>query len=508
MNYPAFIRSSRVRTGVAGAATLALLGVTTSSVVSHGGSSGVGDPYYPDYGNGGYDVGHYALDVKYVPGTDQLSGTATITARATEDLSRFNLDFGLPTSTVLVNGTKAKVTRTDDHELTVTPRKKVRAGSTMAVRVTYSGVPSETTIHGNDAWIQTDDGAIAMGQPEIAAWWFPSSDHPRDKATYEVTLRVPQGVEAISNGRLVSQRTDQRTDTWKWRQDKPMAPYLAFMAVGQFDVSSGTTPDGKYWLNAIASGGGAEGRQAKADLARTPEVVAWAARHWGPYPYDEMGAVAVRSDQSFALENQTRPTYSRDFWAEGSNLYPIVHEQAHQCFGNSVSLANWKDIWLNESYATYTEWLWSESQGQGTAKELLAAYYDARPASDRFWKVPVGDPGRGREFHIAVYERGAMSLHALRQRIGDEAFFRLSRSWAAARQHGNGNVAEFIAMAQEESGQDLEGFFRNWLHERRRPAPTAENGLQGVLPAPGATVPVPKSKPIMDDFHGEDEEHH
>ncbi len=494
----------RPRAAIAGASALLVVTATAASAAPTAGSAGIGDPYYPKYGNGGYDVSHYKLDLDYTPSSDLLTGTTTITATATQDLKRFNLDFGLKTSSVTVNGKRAKANQVDPHELVVTPQTPLKAGTAMTVVVTYAGVPSATQIDGLKPWVRTADGAVAVGEPEIAAWWYPSNDHPRDKATFDISVTVPKGVEAISNGRLVAQRFGKSADTWRWRETKPMATYLLFMAVGQFDVTQGTTADGKYWLNAIAANGGAEGEYAAADLARTPEVLAWESRQWGPYPFNEMGGVAPKADFGFALENQTRPVYTRGFWRNGPNIYVVVHEQGHQWYGDSVSVRNWRDIWLNEGFASFTEWLWSEQHGDGTGEELLASYYNGIPASSSFWTLRIGDPGKGREFSGAVYDRGAMTLQALRNRIGDPAFFQLMRNWAAQHKYKNGEIAQFTALAEKVSGEDLDGFFQNWLYTGSKPAKTAENGLDGV-PAAATTARVaePKSKALIDRVHDE-----
>ena len=493
-------RRSRVATAAAAAVLVAA--ATAASAAPGTGSAGIGDPYYPEYGNGGYDVTHYKLDLTYTPSSDLLTGTATLTVTPTADLKRFNLDFGLQTSSVTVDGKAARFNQADDHELVVTPKNPVKAGKSLTVVVTYAGVPSATEIDGLRPWVKTADGAVAVGEPEIAAWWFPSNDHPRDKATYDISITVPKGIEAISNGRLVAQRFGRSADTWRWRETKPMAPYLLFMAVGQFDVTSGTTEDGKTWVNAVASNGGSEGEYAAADLARTPEVLAWESRQWGPYPYNEMGGVAPAADFGFALENQTRPVYTRGFWRNGPNIYVVVHEQAHQWYGDSVSVQNWRDIWLNEGFASFTEWLWSEGHGEGTGEELLAAYYNGIPASSSFWSLRIGDPGKGREFSGAVYDRGAMTLQALRHRIGDPAFFQLMRNWARNHRYGNGEITQFIDLAERLTGEDLGSFFQNWLYTGSKPEATAENGLDGVTAAAAsARTAPPKSKTKIDHVH-------
>ncbi len=498
-------RPSRALRLIALAGALTLCGSATAQAAplaaraGSPGAPGIGDVYYPDYGNGGYDVQHYRIDLDYEPTTDQLAGTTTIRARATQDLSRFNLDFVLPVSSVTVNGTRARFDRSDPHELVITPRRVVRDGATMRVKVSYAGVPSQTEVDGLDPWVRTADGAVAVGEPEIAAWWYPSNDHPRDKATYAVNVTVPAGVEVLGNGTPKATQHHGDRDTWRWRERHPMAPYLAFIAIGQFDVTQGRTADGTPWVNAVASNGGSEGEYAQADLARTPEIIAWHTSKWGPYPFEAIGGVAPKADFGFALENQTRPVYTRGFWRGGSNIYVVVHENAHQWYGDSVSVDQWKDIWLNEGFASFAEWLWSEDHGEGSAQDLLMAYYDYYPADSSFWKLRIGDPGKGREFSGAVYDRGAMTLQALRNRVGDDDFFRIMRTWAQRHRYSNGYVMQFIVLAEKVSGQNLGSFFDAWLYQPTKPAMTPENGFPSSATAsPARRFLPPESKAKID----------
>jgi aminopeptidase N len=465
-------------------AAIGMVGAGAAWAAPDPGAPGIGDTYYPTYGNGGYDVTNYAIAVDYDPTTDQLVGQTTITARAMADLSSFNLDFGLTVSSATVNGKAAK-TSTEGLELTLTPAKPVARGTALTVVVKYSGKPGSVA---GSTWVKTADGAIAVGEPEIAAWWFPSNDHPRDKATYSVRLTVPSGVEALSNGTLSAHTSPAGKEVWSWRQGKPSATYLAFMAVGQFDITQGKTAAGIPMINAVAVGGGAEGAAAKKDLARTGEVVDWHAKHWGAYPFDATGGVAPKADFGFALENQTRPVYSRGFWSGGSAIGVVVHEQAHQWFGDSVSVDQWKDIWLNEGFASYTEWAWSEEHQAATAAQLFAESYSI-PSSSSSWNVKIGDPGKGNEFNGAVYNRGAMTLQALRVRVGEKDFAKIMRAWPEQRRYGNGRIWQFRTLAEKVSGEDLRSFFRAWLYTAAKPAATADNGVPAsAVPAPGAAL--------------------
>ncbi|TDB76095.1 M1 family metallopeptidase [Micromonospora sp. KC723] len=445
--------------------------------VSAPGSPGLGDSYFPTYGNGGYDVDHYDVRLRYDPATDRLTGTTTILAKATQDLSRFNLDFLLDVESVRVNGWAARFAREGSHELAVTAPRGITRGQALTIVVTYAGVPSETLVDGYTGWTRTADGALAVNEPESAWWWFPANDHPLDKATFDISVSVPAGVEVVSNGvqpRPALAEPGNRV-RWSWRTTTPTATYLAFLAIGQYDVVTDTAPNGQPVVNAYSTTLGELGPAARASIERTAEVVDWASGVFGPYPFEAQGGVAGPVDGiGFALETQTRPVYGPGFWRRGSNSYVVVHEQAHQWFGNSVSVAQWRDIWLNEGLATYAEWLWSEEQGEGTAQELFDFTYASYPENSGFWQVLPGDPGAGRIFHDAVYDRGAMAVHQLRLAVGDEAFFALLPAWTAAHRHGNATIAQFQASAERISGLDLDDLFTTWLFTAGRPAlPTA-----------------------------------
>ncbi len=467
------------------------------------GGPGIGDVYYPDYGNSGYDVSHYDIRLRYFPDTDRLTGITTILARATADLSSFNLDFLLDVASVRVNGWAAGFARSGVHELVVTPARPVSAGQSLTVVVQYSGVPSSVSAYGFTSWKRTADGALAVNEPEVAWWWFPSNDHPLDKATFDVSVSVPTGVEVISNGVQPRPPIDELLGwtRWIWRSVRPQATYLAFMAIGQYDIVTDTAPNGQPVINAYSQQLPADlADAARSSIERTAEIIDWESGIFGPYPFEAQGGVAGPPDGiSFALEDQTRPVYGPGFWRRGSNTYVVVHENAHQWFGDSVSVGQWRDIWLNEGFASYAEWLWSELQGEGTAQEVADFVYASHPADDAFWQVLPGDPGAADLFHDSVYDRGALTLHQLRLAVGDDAFFTILRRWAASQQYGNGSTDEFIALAERVSGQDLTDLFTTWLFTRGRPAlPTAmrasASASAGAAQAPTAgPVPAPKS---------------
>jgi aminopeptidase N len=436
------------------------------------GAEGIGDPYFPRAGNGGYDVTGYDIEIRYDPATGRLEGNTTITARATESLSRFNLDLRLAASAVTVDDQPAAI-RQDGGELQVTPAAPVRAGQPMVVRVDYAGVPSDISSGADQPWMRTADGAVAVGEPAIAAWWYPSNDHPSDKATVAVTVTVPAGVEAISNGALLGgpEPAEPGWEKWRWQESAPMTTYLAFVAIGQYDLVRRDTEFGPY-LAAYAQGLDPQvADAARSAVERTPEIIKILSGIFGPYPFSQLGGVVPNAPNlGFALETQTRPVYSPVFWGGGDpDVTVVVHELAHQWFGDSVSVSRWSDIWLNEGFATYAEWLYSERTGGSSAQESAAQTYAFFPADSEYWLTPPGAPGAAKVLTGAVYSRGAMALQALRSTVGDEDFFTALRTWATERRGGNGTVQDFLAVVERVSGEDVDDVAQTWLFSPTRP---------------------------------------
>ncbi|MBT3154435.1 M1 family metallopeptidase [Streptomyces sp. CHD11] len=436
------------------------------------GGAGAGDPYFPQAGNGGYDALHYALDLSYDPGAHRLTGTAEITARATRDLTAFNLDLeGLDVRTVTVGGVDARWSR-DGQELTVRPREKLDREARFRVVVRYSGAPETVTDPdgSQEGWLRTADGALALGQPVGSMAWFPGNHHPSDKATYSIAVTVPKGLRAVSNGEPDGEETKGDRTTYRWRAGEPMAGYLATVAIGRYETGRTETPGGLPVYTAVDPEQAAASR---AVLARIPEVVAWAERTFGPYPFSSTGAIVDRpGDVGYALETQNRPVF-----AGPPDIGLLVHEIAHQWYGNSVTPRTWRDMWLNEGFATYAQWLWEEDHGGGSAQRTFDAlyaggYFPDAESNEAVWAFPPADPpDAARISATPVYWRGAMVLHKVRQTVGDDAFTALLRGWAEEHRHGNADTAEFTAYVERSAPQeDFGGIWEQWLYGEGRPA--------------------------------------
>jgi aminopeptidase N len=428
------------------------------------GSPGAGDPFFPLAGNGGYDVAHYTLRLAYDPGRRHLDGNVTISATATQSLSRFDLDLrGFRITRLLVNGQAASFTRAGQ-ELVITPAQGLPKGRAFTVVVGYAGTPSVVTDPDQsiEGWVPTRDGAFVVGEPQGSPGWYPVNDTPRDKATFDFAVTVPAGLTVLANGVLVSHRSGGGRTTWVWRERSPMAPYLATATLGRFNLTQSRLASGVPLYVAVDPALPPD----RAVLAQLPRIIAFYSSIYGPYPFDAAGAVVDDAKRvGYALETQTKPVFDRP-----PDETTLAHETSHMWFGDAVTLARWPDIWLHEGFATWSEWIWSEHEGRATAHQIFAKLYRT-PASDAsFWTPPpnrLGSPVN--LFSGVVYDRGAMTLQALREKIGDHAFFTVLRDWYALHRDGNATTAQFIALAERVSGQDLRHFFTVWLDQPGKP---------------------------------------
>ena len=439
------------------------------------GAAGIGDPYFPEDGNGGIDVHRYEIHDHYRFGTRRLHGWTKVTLTTTQTLSSFDLDFLLPVFSVRLSTGAATFSRPDRHELRITPSHPIARGTRLTARIAYAGHPGAKSWGGESNWLADGQEVVAMNQPHMAAWWFPSNDHPRDKARVDTFITVRRGHQVIANGHLAGVRRDAEHATFHWKGGGPMATYLAFFAAGDFAVDRGTD-DGLPWYVAVSRQVPRAERRASMSLMRkSPRIVHWLAARLGSYPFHDTGGLVTSLQPGFALENQTRPTYEV---MSGSYAHStVVHELAHQWFGDSVSVHGWRDIWLNEGAATFMEHLWDERHGGESAATWFANTYQHTSPDSQLWHLVVDDPGPAHIFDWAVYDRGALALQALRQRIGDHDFMQVLRTWLRQRAYGTGTTAEFRTVAERVSGQDLGSFFTAWLDTAQKPAQTRANGF-------------------------------
>ena len=449
------------------------------------GDPGLGDSYFPTLGNGGYDVTHYTIDLDADLDSGEISGGVSIAAEATQPLSAFNLDFsGYTIDSITVDGDEADFSRAR-RELTITPDAPLAVGDAFVVEVTYAGIPGEDVDTGGgpvfaQGWTQYADGVFVASEPAGAANWYPSNDHPLDKATYTFRITVPEDYVVAANGLLQETIEEGDSVTYVWESIHPMATYLATVNIGEFTVQEDRGPNGLPIRNYFPTALSGRGEDV---FARQPEMIALFSRLFGPYPFEAYGVVVANVELGFALETQTLSLFGRDILSPfnfGSQAEEVIaHELAHQWFGDSVTPARWQDIWLNEGFATYAEALWIEyDQGEAALDRYMRSLYAviSQPQFNISGIAMPGLPPPSDLFNTSVYLRGGWTLHALRLEVGDDVFFDILRSYYDRFKYSNVTTKDFVDVAEEVSGQNLDNFFNRWLYQPRVP-PVPEMGL-------------------------------
>lgn len=524
------------------------------------GDEGIGDPYYPTLGNGGYDVQHYTLEIAVDMEDNFIDGQATIEAAATQDLSQFNFDFlGMNISEITVNGAAAEFAR-EGAELIIIPAEALTADAMFTVTVAYSGVPGEGLPSGlaefSQGWQHYVNKIFVAGEPSGASTWYPVNEHPSDKATYTFRVTVDEPYSVAANGLQTEMiEVDEDTNTYVFEPQYPMASYLVTVNIAQFDYETQDGPDGILIRNYFES---SINEQALAAFKKTPEMMAVFIEKYGPYPFETYGVMVINLPLGFALETQTLSVFGASFAGEGV----VAHELSHQWFGNSVTPLRWQDIWLNEGFANFSEILWIEhSQGEAAKNARIRSQYngliqgsalppltkadfldflnqlpvqtlskadakamlldvlpeipadqietliDATPRDPILWSdilltaqildfsevqltaasvtrmftvlgleeylgflpTPPGDPGPNALFNQGVYQRGGMTLIALRAKVGDDVFFEILRTYHDRFKYGNVTTEDFVGVAEEISGMELSDFFQDWLYGEEIP---------------------------------------
>ncbi|PRY68598.1 peptidase M1-like protein [Glaciihabitans tibetensis] len=424
------------------------------------GAHRAGDSYMPGSGNEGYGVDSYELSLRYRVATNRLAGTAVITATATENLAKITLDLSrLQVSKVKLVGFRNVRFSQTANKLIVTPSEPIAAGTSFELTVEYAGAPvPRPSRWGPVGWEELEDGVLVAAQPTGAPSWFPCNDDVADKATYSIQVSAEQAYAVVCNGLLVDHRVVAGRGQWHYVQDEPTATYLATLQIGRYErtpVMFADVPGVLAYPVALKA-------RVLADFAPLSAMMTLFEKHFGPYPFGSYTIVVTADDLEIPLESQALATFGANHAdGRGGAERLIAHELAHQWFGNSVGLATWSDIWLNEGFACYAEWLWSEGNGGASADTLARRFHRGLRAQPE--DIIIGDPGPALMFDDRVYKRGALTLHALRLTLGDQGFFELLRTWTAHNRFGTATTADFRALAATFSLKPLDSLFGSWL---------------------------------------------
>ncbi len=418
------------------------------------------DAYTPDCGDTRFGVEAYDLDLDYRVRTNRLSARAVLAAVAAVRSRSFALDLsGLRASRVLMDGEPAEFHQRG-RRLIVTAGRTIAAGEPFSLDVTYAGAPAPRRSRwGAIGWEELSDGALVAGQPIGAPTWFPCNDRPDDRARYRIAVTTEAEYTVAATGRPMETRRQGPRRTSVFRSDVPTATYLASVQIGRYQRRA-LAGRGEYLAPARLD------VQAQRAFRPVPDMVRVFEAAFGPYPQEQCTLVVTADDLEIPLEAQGMAVFGRNHLDAASERL-VAHELAHQWFGNSVGIARWRDIWLNEGFACYAEWVWSEASGGPTAGQLAAAHHRELRAVGS--GIAIGDPGPDAMFDDVVYKRGALALHAIRVAIGDDAFFALLRDWARRHRHDLVTTDDFRRLLAESAGPTVAGDLSAWLD--RSPLP-------------------------------------
>jgi aminopeptidase N len=432
----------------------------TAGPKTSGRSTPVEDSVYPDVGDPGVDALRYGLDLDWDPGTSTLTAREELELRATGAADHLQLDLSpaLTVDAVTVGGRPAEFEH-DGKDLVVS--HDVEADRRYTLVITYGGTPmpvpapSKRSDMDTLGWTTTPDGEVwTMQEPYGAYSWYAVNDQPSDKALYDFTITAPAPLVGVANGELVSRSTAAGETTTRWALDEPAASYLVTIAIDDLVETKERSGSGvpiTYWTPRGRSG-------LVADLREAPAGLDWLEERLGPFPFDTLGFVIVDSDSG--METQTMITLGDSSYATSPNV--LVHEMAHQWYGDQVTPVDWRDVWMNEGMAMFLEGAWTAEADSTTIESVMDDWAEREPRLRSDYGPPADyDPdafGGGN-----VYYGPALMWDELRKRLGDDGFWRLVREWPATHDNSNADYDEITTWWSEQTGEDLSGFFDDWL---------------------------------------------
>jgi aminopeptidase N len=424
----------------------------------------------------GYDVYHMNLDLEVDPLTETVVGEATMVigiTYATLDEVRIDFTDSLLVSSATVNGTPAAYTHAGD-VIAVSVSPPANMGDSLTVALAYSGNPPEIGNkgmkfgeYGGAQYVYVLSTPYSTSEITViptSSYWRPCKDMPNDKSTFSMSVTVPDSLVACSNGIMTGDTNNgDGTRTFTWQHDYPVAPYLiAFGAADYVTLEEYYTGSGDSTLiqhfvfpdryeNALES------------FNITVPAIEYLASVYGEYPFlgEKFGHFTI--DAGVAVEEQTLVAYPC-FCVNGGHGYDwlLIHELAHQWWGDCVTCDTWKEVWLNEGFASYSEALWEEHTEGPAWYRIYMDAMDHGPYSGTIYDPPY-------VWSSIVYDKGAWVLHMLRWVMGDDGFFQVLLDYRSAYEHSNVVTTDLVTVAESVYGDDLAWFFDPWIYHEGRP---------------------------------------
>ncbi|MEV6287789.1 M1 family metallopeptidase [Kribbella sp. NPDC051770] len=443
---------------------------------------GLGDPVWPELGNGGYDVVRQKLDFGFADDLGTYTASTTLTGQATQRLREFDLDLlGPKVSAVKVNGRAATWKTMPEGELVIKPAAAVGKGQAFVVKVDVRNDLPETTAQSPfppglmriDGWVQTEN------QPSGARRMLAVADHPAQKAPTDISITGPSRLNSIANGQLVATVKSGARTTRFFHEDRKLATELLQVGLGPFTVLHARGPHGLDLRYAVPT---AQRAAIEPQLASFDRSVRFLEQRLGKFPGRRAGAYITPAGGELETQGLTllnAESMTKEGFEQNGTEAVVLHELAHEWFGNSVSPRQWSDLWLNEGHAVYYQTVFgAEHWGNTTVAEAMRWTYEDKDL-DLFSHGPIAQPDPAtfpgeqqllKPYDVAAYQGGALTLYALQQEVGAATFEKIERTWVREHANGLGSTAEYIASASRVAGRDLGPFLRSWLYGTKLPA--------------------------------------
>jgi aminopeptidase N len=426
------------------------------------------------------NVQHYKLQVTLTPAPANITGTIFITAQTLSSTSSIIVDAysNLTIDAVRFNG-QPQLFQRNSNNFIVDFANAIPAGEIFTLEVNYHGSPVASGALGAGMRVNQRTGSgfpviSSLSEPYGGPFWWPSIDDPNDKATVEIEATVPENFVVAANGTLVKTETQaNQTKTWFYREDYLIAPYLVSIAATNYIKFEDqyTALDGVTKMPIVFYAYPEHLEKAQQKFTVTRRAMEIYAPLFGEYPFLNEKYGMAEFQWTSSMEHQTMTSLAERVVTSDSTGYgTIVHELAHQWWGDLVTMSSWQDIWLNEGFATYAEVLFYERYYNLTAGELMSNSYDDKQVYGRMGGTitaenadnPFDDSG-------AIYTKGAWVLHMLRHLLGDEKFFAMLKQYASAHAFANASTTDFQKACETAYGAPLDWFFQQWIYAQGRP---------------------------------------